>query len=67
MNNMTTEKIDLDLARKLQQVGNVFSTSPSSYEVFDLPTDFMDAYKQFTESKDRFNEVLTKYGMEHIL
>jgi hypothetical protein len=55
--------IDIDEFKKLQDSGNVAFVKPISWEVFDLPEDLLNVWKEFQKAKDSYIEMLKKYGV----
>lgn len=59
--------ISMKEAKILQRVANVFSIRPDSFEKFDLPSEFMLAYKSYLNAKDSFNTILKHYEFDELL
>ena len=58
---MSNKDIDLEQLKKLHSAGGIAYARPSSFDVFDIPEDLLTSWKDFIESKDKYDEMLKKY------
>ena len=57
--------LSLDDLRKLQKAGGIMGSRPNTPVLADdVPRDLIEAWNSYLVSKEAYNEILAKYGIE---